>query len=147
MNGFQVRRQFFQRAYQFCQPCNVGPTDQATTTLKDQIILDSGSGVKATFMNRDMVHDIKPSKEPIVMATNAGATLLDKSAEVPGWGQVHFHEDGMANIFGLSHTVQMYRVTFDSEVENAFIVHHPNCLLYTSPSPRDLSTSRMPSSA
>ena len=27
-------------------------------------------------------------------------------------------------------------------------MHHPNvCLLYTSPSPRDLSTSRMPSSA
>ena len=25
--------------------------------------------------------------------------------------------------------------------------HHINCLLYTSPSPRDLSTSRMPSSA
>ena len=24
---------------------------------------------------------------------------------------------------------------------------HPGCLLYTSPSPRDLSTSRMPSSA
>ena len=29
-----------------------------------------------------------------------------------------------------------------------FICNHcPNCLLYTSPSPRDLSTSRMPSSA
>ena len=26
-------------------------------------------------------------------------------------------------------------------------IHHPPCLLYTSPSPRDLSTSRMPSSA
>ena len=25
--------------------------------------------------------------------------------------------------------------------------HHKTCLLYTSPSPRDLSTSRMPSSA
>ena len=27
------------------------------------------------------------------------------------------------------------------------ITHHDPCLLYTSPSPRDLSTSRMPSSA
>ena len=26
-------------------------------------------------------------------------------------------------------------------------IEYPNCLLYTSPSPRDLSTSRMPSSA
>ena len=27
------------------------------------------------------------------------------------------------------------------------VAHHKVCLLYTSPSPRDLSTSRMPSSA
>ena len=31
------------------------------------------------------------------------------------------------------------------DTEQALLVH--NCLLYTSPSPRDLSTSRMPSSA
>ena len=30
---------------------------------------------------------------------------------------------------------------------DAFQQRHPRCLLYTSPSPRDLSTSRMPSSA
>ena len=30
---------------------------------------------------------------------------------------------------------------------NSFTAYIPNCLLYTSPSPRDLSTSRMPSSA
>ena len=30
---------------------------------------------------------------------------------------------------------------------NGLMIHHDICLLYTSPSPRDLSTSRMPSSA
>ena len=30
---------------------------------------------------------------------------------------------------------------------DALAMHHKYCLLYTSPSPRDLSTSRMPSSA
>ena len=37
----------------------------------------------------------------------------------------------------------------ESEVLNEFLikVEHTTCLLYTSPSPRDLSTSRMPSSA
>ena len=30
---------------------------------------------------------------------------------------------------------------------NAFVPYRNSCLLYTSPSPRDLSTSRMPSSA
>ena len=33
------------------------------------------------------------------------------------------------------------------ELENAVDDHYNDCLLYTSPSPRDLSTSRMPSSA
>ena len=39
---------------------------------------------------------------------------------------------------------------FDLTVEakgDTEIDHHHTCLLYTSPSPRDLSTSRMPSSA
>ena len=39
--------------------------------------------------------------------------------------------------------------TPDSDPNNDSVVDHndPTCLLYTSPSPRDLSTSRMPSSA
>ena len=34
-----------------------------------------------------------------------------------------------------------------NEVVSSCVVHFHTCLLYTSPSPRDLSTSRMPSSA
>ena len=34
-----------------------------------------------------------------------------------------------------------------AEVDFAEVLRKKNCLLYTSPSPRDLSTSRMPSSA
>eukprot|EP00831_Metopus_contortus_P070998 TRINITY_DN64933_c0_g1_i1.p1 TRINITY_DN64933_c0_g1~~TRINITY_DN64933_c0_g1_i1.p1 ORF type:complete len:382 (+),score=61.84 TRINITY_DN64933_c0_g1_i1:155-1300(+) len=40
------------------------------------------------------------------------------------------------------------QVSFDiSDLRIKELVHYPTCLLYTSPSPRDLSTSRMPSSA
>ena len=34
-----------------------------------------------------------------------------------------------------------------NKITKDFIVRYKSCLLYTSPSPRDLSTSRMPSSA
>ena len=36
---------------------------------------------------------------------------------------------------------------FDVTVESVNVIKVKGCLLYTSPSPRDLSTSRMPSSA
>ena len=37
--------------------------------------------------------------------------------------------------------------SYEKQSFEAYIQMIPNCLLYTSPSPRDLSTSRMPSSA
>ena len=43
-----------------------------------------------------------------------------------------------------------FKTLFESEAEavlDTFDNNPPPCLLYTSPSPRDLSTSRMPSSA
>ena len=39
------------------------------------------------------------------------------------------------------------KAPFPVEVDNKSGIRHLRCLLYTSPSPRDLSTSRMPSSA
>ena len=41
----------------------------------------------------------------------------------------------------------LLKTIFISDLNNLFIESSKNCLLYTSPSPRDLSTSRMPSSA
>ena len=34
-----------------------------------------------------------------------------------------------------------------ADLKSLLLTQYPDCLLYTSPSPRDLSTSRMPSSA
>ena len=48
----------------------------------------------------------------------------------------------------LVNTIQDARKTYDGMIINAAAFTHTSvCLLYTSPSPRDLSTSRMPSSA
>ena len=50
-------------------------------------------------------------------------------------------EDYFNNIF--SSVLEMKALILDSETSGIISI----CLLYTSPSPRDLSTSRMPSSA
>ena len=43
--------------------------------------------------------------------------------------------------------IQVYNKALDKKVNILQVAGLYNCLLYTSPSPRDLSTSRMPSSA
>ena len=44
--------------------------------------------------------------------------------------------------------VNAFELKIDSDIEDIIALYNPvACLLYTSPSPRDLSTSRMPSSA
>ena len=57
-------------------------------------------------------------------------------------------EHGMSSITGQD--CQWYRLLDGAEIcmtQEEEIAYLKDCLLYTSPSPRDLSTSRMPSSA
>ena len=56
-----------------------------------------------------------------------------------------FDQDGV--VFWFSPPVRSVTPTNAVVVAKSMRPHINNCLLYTSPSPRDLSTSRMPSSA
>ena len=57
------------------------------------------------------------------MRTNAGSKESNQQATVPGFGNVWFHEEAIANIFGFGDLVSKYRITYDSEKEDAFLVH------------------------
>ena len=92
------------------------------TIMKNNILLDSGSTL-SIFGNPDLVQDIRTSSTMLEMATNGGTTLSNKVAQVPGFGQVWYNENAIANIFGLSDLKKKYRVTYDSAKEDAFIVH------------------------
>ena len=97
--------------------------DNSFAHLRDVILLDTGSTLKATFMNSEMVTDIKVSDAPISMATNTGKKLLGLEANVPGNGQTWFDPNQIANVYGFSHMADKYRITYDSEKEDAFMVH------------------------
>ena len=58
--------------------------------------------------------------------TNAGEGYTNYMAEVPEYGEVWFNEEALVNLFGLQDLVRRYRVTFDSDRENAFTVHMPH---------------------
>jgi len=78
-------------------------------------------------MNPDLVHDIRPSKRPIGMQTNAGTKRLNTLADVPGFGTVWCDPTNMANTFGFSAMKdKVKRIQCDSNVEDAFIVTHKN---------------------
>jgi hypothetical protein len=94
----------------------------ASGTKGNSILLDNGLTL-SLFGNPDMVKNIRESKTTLELATNAGAKTTKQVADVPGLGMVWYDETAIANIFGLSDFKKKHRITFDSEKEDAFIVH------------------------
>jgi hypothetical protein len=48
-------------------------------------MLDTGSTIATTVENPNLVTNIKVSKEPLIMATNAGTKRLDLNVDVEGF--------------------------------------------------------------
>jgi hypothetical protein len=59
----------------------------------------------------------------ITMTTNTGTTRIQSEATVPGFGTTWFDQNQIANIFGFSHLVDKHRIMYDSDQEDAFLVH------------------------
>ena len=59
----------------------------------------------------------------MIMSTNGGEAFLNKEGDVPGYGACYVDAKQMANIFGLFHMSKQHRITMDTDIENAFIVH------------------------
>jgi hypothetical protein len=87
-----------------------------------------------------MVTSIRESKTTLELATNAGTRTTKKIADVPGYGTVWYDETAIANIFGLSELKKKHRVTYDSEKEDAFIVHMNEDTLKFECNPKGLYT-------
>ena len=78
--------------------------------------------------------------------------LYDDGKEVAASKQCCSGQDIMdakrvANKLDIEHKVLYYQNKFKQGVVDNFVESYLNCLLYTSPSPRDWMVSRMPSSA
>ena len=66
---------------------------------------------------------MRPSDRPMIMLMNARVRKLTVDADVEGIGVAKYDPQQIANIFGFSHMVDKYHVTYDSNVEDAFFVH------------------------
>ena len=96
--------------------------ERAVTCEQKTIILDSGSTM-SIFHNKFLVYDIKKSDHPIKIATNAGSRIVSKQAMVAGFGSVWYDEGAIANIFSIQDLKKQHHITYDSEIEDAFLVH------------------------
>jgi hypothetical protein len=97
----------------------------AKDTLKNCITLDNGSTL-SLFSNPDQVQDIQTSTKTLSLATNAGVKQSNREVIVPGFGNVYYDEDAIANIFGFSDLKKKDRIPYDSDKEDAFLVHMDN---------------------
>ena len=76
-----------------------------------------------------------------------GATLVDSTREAPLENAVIIVRDGRIETVGVSEQTPIPKDADIVDISGHWVTPGLICLLYTSPSPRDLSTSRMPSSA
>jgi hypothetical protein len=113
----------------------------ATGTKGNSILLDNGLTL-SLFSNPNMVKNIKESKTTLELATNAGTKTTKQIADKPVFCTVWYDKPAIANIFGLLDLKEKHRITFDSDKEDAFIVHKEEGNMNSSATPRDYPLSR-----
>jgi hypothetical protein len=97
-------------------------TTQASHIPKSWILLDNQSTVDV-FHNDELLKNIREGDGHMDIHNNAGVTSTNIIGDLPGYGPVWYHPNGIANILSLSRVKQKCRVTFDSQDGNAFTVH------------------------
>jgi hypothetical protein len=89
---------------------------------KDWILLDNQSTVDV-FYNDKLLQNIRKSDTSMDIHCNAGVTSTDMVGNLPGYGKVWYHPNGIANILSLARVKDEHQVTFDSAGDNKFVVH------------------------
>jgi hypothetical protein len=74
------------------------------------VLLDNQSTVDL-FYNPRLLHNIRKSNHHMDIHCNAGVTLMSLVGDLPSYGEVWFHKNGIANILSLANVKEKYRIT------------------------------------
>ena len=86
------------------------------------VLLDNQSIVKV-FYNSKLLRNIRKESYFLKMYSTGGVTEINLIGDLPGFGTVWYHPNGIANILSLSKVKKRYRVAYNSLDRNAFDVH------------------------
>jgi hypothetical protein len=85
---------------------------------KSWILLDNQSAVDV-FHNEDLLQNIRPSAGYMDIHCNAGVTSTNMIGDLPGYGEVWYHPNGIANIISLKRVKSKgHRITYGSDRSN-----------------------------
>lgn len=88
---------------------------------KEWILLDSQSTTDA-FSNPDLLRNIHEVRGSLTIHTQAGKAITKLRGTLPGYGEVWYCPNGIANILSLAHVAKTRLVTFNSTNGNQFEV-------------------------
>ena len=74
-------------------------TNKHINAPKNKFLLDTGSTIKATVLNADLITNICISNRPTVMSTNAGLKVLNLDGDVKSFGIAKYDPSHMANVY------------------------------------------------
>jgi hypothetical protein len=86
------------------------------------ILLDNQSTVDV-FYNEQMLKNIHESGATVNIRTNAGNSRTSLRGHLPGYGDVWYDPNGIANILSLARVEKQCRVTYDTDAGGVFVVY------------------------
>ena len=89
------------------------------------VLLDNQPTIDV-FVNRRLLRNIRRIGQYMYIHCTPGVTRTNLVGELPRYGTVWFHPDGIANILSLSRVKTKYQITFDNDENNEFMVHKPD---------------------
>ena len=69
------------------------------------ILLDNQSRTVSVFYNNILVQNIRKVEKDLHLYTNVGMSTIDEVENLPGFGTVWLHREGIMNILSLQHLV------------------------------------------